>query len=109
MASNPNMLLPSSLSLRSIDAFDNFERQQTRRASRMAAAAGLENIGPATRNFQQTILNNIPYPSEVNRGKHLWAQHLFSKIVFFIVVFVSENFWHKSNIEFHTRTFDFLR
>jgi len=98
MASNPNMLLPSSLSLRSIDAFDNFERQQTRRASRMAAAAGLENIGPATRNFQQTILNNIPYPSEVNRGKHL-----FAKIVFFIVVFVSENFWHKSNNEFHTR------
>ncbi len=85
MASNPNMLLPSSLSLRQIDTFDNFERQQTRRASRMSNPTGLENIGPATRNFQQALLNsNIPYPSEVNRGKHL------AKIIVVVVSIIKQ-------------------
>jgi hypothetical protein len=68
-ASNAN-ILQSTASLRSIDAYDNYERQQSRRASR-ATNRPLDNqfISPTTREMrQQAILNsNLDYPSETNR------------------------------------------
>ena len=84
--SNAN-ILQSTASLRSIDAYDNYERQQSRRASR-AANRNLENqYMPSTNRSnismenmrQQAILNsNLDYPSETNRGKIRKKSNLFT-------------------------------